>query len=89
MKALFRIAKIAFGLHNFHQGLCDLREAARNEPINLDITNERAKIESQNCQVGTNNTDLKESKLDGSCLAREDLDTPQGRPWTLLIQEKF
>lgn len=85
MKALFRTAKTAFGLHNFPQALCDLREAARNEPINLDITNELAKVESQNCQVGTSNKDLKESKLDGSCLAQEDLDTPQGCPWTLVI----
>ncbi|KAJ8429784.1 hypothetical protein Cgig2_003740 [Carnegiea gigantea] len=40
----------------------------RIEPNNREITNELAKVESVNCQVGTSNKDLKESKHDGNCL---------------------
>ncbi|KAJ8441159.1 hypothetical protein Cgig2_006988 [Carnegiea gigantea] len=68
MKALFRRAKATFGLHSFHHALCDLRKADHIEPNNLEITKEHVKAKSVNCQVGTSNKDLKESKHAGSCL---------------------
>ena len=59
-KALFRKAKVLFGLHNFHQGLCDFREAARLEPNNTKIIKELAKAYSVHYQIEANHRELKD-----------------------------
>lgn len=61
-KALFRRPKAELGLHNAHKALCDLREAARIEPNNVEIVKELAKVEKRDCHAEGCNKEVQDSE---------------------------
>ena len=61
-KALFMRPKAELGLHNVHKALCDLREAARIKPNNVEIVKELAKVEKRDCHAEGCNKDVQDSE---------------------------